>query len=124
MPNAPIVKSPGVTPTERLLAELCERSFLRLWSYPNPYKDDGKEFCDLLAVFEDHVFIFFDRESRHLKARRQGQETGLGTLETRGNRGPGQNGSRRRAVFAQRPQDTSSTPNKRRNFPSPSIATR
>ena len=22
--------------------------------------------CDLLAVFEDHVFIFFDRESRHL----------------------------------------------------------
>jgi|ERR1700722_2822128 hypothetical protein len=67
MPKAPIVKSPGVTPTERLLAELCERSFLRLWSYPNPYKDDGKEFCDLLAVFEDHVFIFFDRESRHLK---------------------------------------------------------
>ena len=62
----PIVKSSGVTPTERLLAELCERSFLRLWSYPNPYRDDGKEFCDLLAVFEDHVFIFFDRESRHL----------------------------------------------------------
>src|ERR1700733_3070736 len=63
MPKAPIVKSPGVTPTERLLAELCERSFLRLWSYPNPYKDDRKELCDLLAVFENHVFIFFDRES-------------------------------------------------------------
>jgi hypothetical protein len=45
---------------------MCEHSFLRLWSYPNPYKDDGKELCDLLAVFEDHVFIFFDRESRHL----------------------------------------------------------
>ena len=68
MPDAPIVKSSGVTPTEQVLAELCERSFLRLWSYPNPYKDDGKELCDLLAVFEDHVFIFFDRESRHLKA--------------------------------------------------------
>jgi hypothetical protein len=68
LPTEPIIKSSGVTPTERLLAELCERSFLRLWSYPNPYKDDGKELCDLLAVFQDHVFIFFDRESRHLKA--------------------------------------------------------
>jgi hypothetical protein len=61
-----IVKSSGVTPTERLLADLCEQSFLKLWSYPNPFKDDRKELCDLLAVFESHVFIFFDRESRHL----------------------------------------------------------
>jgi len=63
----PIVKSTGFTPTERLLADLCERSFLRFWSYPNPVKDDGKELCDLLAVFEDQIFIFFDRESRHLE---------------------------------------------------------
>ena len=67
MATTPIIKSSGVTPTERLLADLCERSFLRLWSYPDPYKDDGKELCDLLAVFEDHVFVFFDRESRHLE---------------------------------------------------------
>jgi hypothetical protein len=59
-----IVKSSGVTPTERLLADLCEKSFLKLWSYPNPFKDDRKELCDLLAVFENHVFIFFDREGR------------------------------------------------------------
>lgn len=59
-----IVKSIGVTPTEHLLAELCEQTFLTLWSYPNPFKDDGKELCDLLVVFGDHVFIFFDRESR------------------------------------------------------------
>ena len=59
-----IQKSKGVTKTEELLSELCDRTFLKLWSYPNPYKDDGKELCDLLAVFEDHVFIFFDRESR------------------------------------------------------------
>jgi hypothetical protein len=39
---------------------------LKLWSYPNPFKDDRKELCDLLAVFENHAFIFFDRESRHL----------------------------------------------------------
>jgi hypothetical protein len=62
----PITKSTGATPTERLLGELCERSFLKLWSYPQPIKDDGKELCDLLAVFENHVFIFFDRESRKL----------------------------------------------------------
>ncbi len=58
-----IVKSEGVTPTERLLAGLCDRSFLKLWSYPNPFKEDKDELCDLLAVFENHVFIFFDREN-------------------------------------------------------------
>ena len=52
----------GVTQTERMLAQYCERSFLKLWSYANPHKDDGHELCDLLAVFENHVFIFFDRE--------------------------------------------------------------
>jgi hypothetical protein len=62
-----ILKSPGSTPTERFLAELCERSFLKLWSYPNPFRSNGKELCDLLAVFEDHVFIFFDRKSGHLQ---------------------------------------------------------
>jgi hypothetical protein len=60
----PIIKSIGVTPTERLLADLCERTFLTLWSYPGPFKDDGKELCDLLVVFGKHIFIFFDRESR------------------------------------------------------------
>jgi hypothetical protein len=59
-----IVKSGGVTPTEQLLADLCEKSFLKLWSYPNPIKEDHDELCDLLAVFENQVFIFFDRESR------------------------------------------------------------
>jgi len=58
-----IIKSAGVTPTERALADFCERSFLKLWSYPNPVKEDGDELCDLLAVFENHVFVFFDRES-------------------------------------------------------------
>ena len=57
-------KSSGVTDTERLLADFCERTFLKLWSYPNPYKDDGHELCDLLAVFGEYVFIFFDRENQ------------------------------------------------------------
>lgn len=55
-------RSLGVTATERLLAGFCERSLLKLWTYPNPFKDDGKELCDVLAVFGNHVFIFFDRE--------------------------------------------------------------
>jgi len=57
-----IKKSNGVTPTEVILADLCDRSFLKLWSYPNPIKDDKDELCDLLVVFENSIFIFFDRE--------------------------------------------------------------
>ncbi len=59
-----IKKSTGQTTTERFLATLCERTFLGLWSFPNPYKSDRKELCDLLVIFEQDVFLFFDRESR------------------------------------------------------------
>lgn len=59
-----ITKPEGNTRTERLLATLCEKTFLKLWSWPTPRKEDGKELCDLIAIFDDHVFIFFDRESR------------------------------------------------------------
>lgn len=38
-----IIKSDGMTPTERLLADLCDRTFLKLWSYPNPFKEDKNE---------------------------------------------------------------------------------
>ncbi|AHX16214.1 hypothetical protein CH75_06940 [Dyella jiangningensis] len=55
-------KSKGVTDTERMLAEFGERTFLKLWTYANPYKDDGHEMCDLIAVFGNDVFIFFDRQ--------------------------------------------------------------
>jgi hypothetical protein len=59
-----ISKSQGQTPTEASLAWLCDNTFLKLWSYANPFKSDGKELCDLIAVFENHFFLFFDRESR------------------------------------------------------------
>lgn len=56
------------TASERYLAKLCRRSFLRLWSWPNVYRDQkfgratiGKEVCDLLVVFDHHVFIFSDK---------------------------------------------------------------
>jgi len=61
-----IDKSGGVSDTERLLANICEKTFLKLWSYPNPYKFDGHEMCDLIVVFDNHVFLFFDRYSSAL----------------------------------------------------------
>src|SRR5271168_4611842 len=63
-----IEKSRGVTPTEQFLTELCDRTFLKIWCYANPFKSDGKELCDLIAVFENHVYLFFDRESRKFDA--------------------------------------------------------
>jgi hypothetical protein len=59
-----IEKSVGQTATEQYLSHLCDGTFLRPWSYANPFKADGKELCDLIAVFEDTIFLFFDRESR------------------------------------------------------------
>jgi hypothetical protein len=76
-PSSPNLNSPavpavaGVTPAERYLAKLCKRSFLSLWSYPSVYRDqnrsnggDGKEVCDLLVVFENHVIIFSDKDCK------------------------------------------------------------
>lgn len=56
-----IEKSKGATPSEQFLAELCENTFLKAWSFPNPYNQNKKEFCDLIAVFDNNMFIFFDR---------------------------------------------------------------
>ena len=64
----PIHKAEGVTPSERYLNSLCESSFLSLWSYPGIFRDqkkkgagDGKELCDMLVVFDEHVLIFSDK---------------------------------------------------------------
>ena len=63
-----VIRNTGTTDSERYLAQLGERSFLNLWSYPNAYidkkadgKGDGKELCDLLVVCGDHVLIFSDK---------------------------------------------------------------
>jgi hypothetical protein len=44
-----------------VLSELCERSFLRLWTYPNLFRKSGKELVDLLIVFRDDILIFSDK---------------------------------------------------------------
>jgi hypothetical protein len=54
--------------SEAVLAELCRQSFLSLWSYPSPFRDqgsgqskEGKEICDLLVVFGNDIVIFSDK---------------------------------------------------------------
>jgi hypothetical protein len=68
MERVPPPSSEGLTASERYLARLCRHSFLRLWSWPNLFRDQragpktgGKEVCDLLAVFDRHVFLFSDK---------------------------------------------------------------
>jgi hypothetical protein len=64
----PVHKAEGITPTEKYLNELCGRTFLSLWSYPGIFRDqkgkgskEGKELCDMLVVFGEHVLIFSDK---------------------------------------------------------------
>lgn len=51
----------GLTPTERLLKQLGERSFLRFWSHANPHITPQQELCDLLVICGDTVVIFSDK---------------------------------------------------------------
>lgn len=66
-----VVRAEGVTPGERYLQRLCERSFLSLWSHASVFRDqrtgskgDGKELCDLLVVFGYSVLIFSDKSCK------------------------------------------------------------
>jgi hypothetical protein len=66
--SQPIHRGSGATASERILADLGDRAFLRLWSYPNLFidkkknnKGHGKELCDLLVVCGDDVIIFSDK---------------------------------------------------------------
>jgi hypothetical protein len=64
------MRTDGVTTAERYLKRLCDHSFLSMWSYPGLYRDQGrrdgrghgKELCDLLVVFENHILIFSDKD--------------------------------------------------------------
>ncbi|MBE9570911.1 MAG: hypothetical protein IMF11_09805 [Proteobacteria bacterium] len=58
----------GFTASERYTAELCRKSFLSLWSYPNIFRDqklggkgDGKEIADVIAVFGNDILLFSDK---------------------------------------------------------------
>jgi len=59
----------GVNASERILTQLCRRSFLSLWAHSNLNTDEGfsggkgsaKELTDVLLVFGDHVVLFSDK---------------------------------------------------------------
>jgi hypothetical protein len=55
----------GLTPSERFVASLCERSFLKLWTHPNPKGKKGKELCDCLIVCGPHVVIISVKENKY-----------------------------------------------------------
>jgi len=52
----------GLTPSEKLVNELCEKSFLKLWTHPNPIGKKGKELCDCLIVCDKHIVIISVKE--------------------------------------------------------------
>jgi hypothetical protein len=64
-----VYRADGVTEAERYLKQLCDHTFLSLWSYSGIFRDqgneqigEGKEVCDLLVVFENHIIIFSDKD--------------------------------------------------------------
>ena len=61
------------TASEQLLNDLGHRSFLSLWSYLKPYRNQkmgkqhsiGKELCDFLVVFDNRIIIFSDKRCNY-----------------------------------------------------------
>lgn len=54
----------AMTLAEQYMADLCQRTFLRLWSYPNVYRREGhinKEVCDLLVVCGRDIVVFSNK---------------------------------------------------------------
>jgi hypothetical protein len=52
----------GLTRSEKFVSQLCERSFLELWTHPNPIGKKGKELCDCLIVCGPHIIIISVKE--------------------------------------------------------------
>lgn len=46
-----------MTPSERFVAELCEKSFLPFWCFPSPLGKKDKELCDVLVVCGNDIII-------------------------------------------------------------------
>ena len=68
-----VPRSDGTTDAERYLKRLGDQTFLSLWSHAGIYRDQGKprhsghgkELCDLLVVFENHIIIFSDKNCKY-----------------------------------------------------------
>ena len=53
-----------MTPSEKYVAELCEKSFLPFWSFPNPIGKKNKELCDVFVVCENTIIIISVKDIR------------------------------------------------------------
>lgn len=53
-----IYRSKGFNDSEKILYKICDKTFFKLWAFANPFRNDGKELCDLLVVFEKSVLVF------------------------------------------------------------------
>ena len=62
-----INKSRGLNASEEYLAQLCEKTFLSLWSYPNLFRTPAKELADLIVVFGNDILIFSDKHCEYPK---------------------------------------------------------
>jgi len=51
-----------MTRSEELVYRLCAKSFLSLWSYPNPRGKKDKELCDILVVCDPDIVVFSVKE--------------------------------------------------------------
>ncbi|MDO9422165.1 MAG: hypothetical protein Q7T66_16005 [Herminiimonas sp.] len=64
-----LADSDGLNDSERILTSLCKKSFLRLWSQPNVFTDEGfkngkastRELCDALVIFGSDIIVFSDK---------------------------------------------------------------
>jgi hypothetical protein len=46
-----------MTPSEKYVSELCEKSFLPFWSFASPLGKKNKELCDVFVVCENTIII-------------------------------------------------------------------
>jgi hypothetical protein len=47
--------------SEEKLSSLAKKTFLSMWSYENPFYEQGKELCDILVIFGNDVVIISDK---------------------------------------------------------------
>lgn len=53
-----------MTPSEKYVTNLCQKSFLPFWNFPNPIGKKNKELCDVLVVCGNYILIISVKDIR------------------------------------------------------------
>jgi hypothetical protein len=53
-----------MTPSEQYVSDLCQKSFLPFWNFPNPIGKKNKELCDVLVVCGNYLLIISVKDIR------------------------------------------------------------